>query len=149
LFGRNKAVQECLLSGLKCSKHFPRRKTAVQRLMLRSKIHRATLTGADLDYEGSIALDRDLMEAADLLPGEQVHVLNLNNAQRLITYVIEAPAGSGTVLLNGPAARLGQKGDVVRKNSAILDRGRCLSTLKIISSRKRGSKACFPLRVRY
>jgi aspartate 1-decarboxylase len=85
----------------------------VQRLMLRSKIHRATLTGADLDYEGSIALDRDLMEAADLLPGEQVHVLNLNNAQRLITYVIEAPAGSGTVLLNGPAARLGQKGDVV------------------------------------
>jgi aspartate 1-decarboxylase len=85
----------------------------VQRLMLRSKIHRVTLTGADLDYEGSIALDRDLMDAADLLPGEQVHVLNLNNAERLITYVIEAPAGSGTVLLNGPAARLGQKGDLV------------------------------------
>jgi aspartate 1-decarboxylase len=85
----------------------------VQRLMLKSKIHRATLTGADLDYEGSIALDRDLMDAADLLPGEQVHVLNLNNASRLITYVIEAPAGSGTVLLNGPAARLGQKGDLV------------------------------------
>jgi aspartate 1-decarboxylase len=85
----------------------------VQRLMLRSKIHRATLTGTDLDYEGSIALDRDLMDAADLLPGEQVHVLNLNNAERLITYAIEAPAGSGTVLLNGPAARLGQKGDIV------------------------------------
>jgi aspartate 1-decarboxylase len=82
-------------------------------MMLKSKIHRATLTGADLDYEGSIALDRDLMEAADLLPGEQVHVLNLNNGSRLITYVIEAPAGSGTVLLNGPAARLGQKGDIV------------------------------------
>ncbi|MBN2578098.1 MAG: aspartate 1-decarboxylase [Pirellulales bacterium] len=81
--------------------------------MLKSKIHRATLTGADLDYEGSIALDRELMDAADLLPGEQVHVLNLSNAQRLITYVIEAPAGSGTVLLNGPAARLGQKGDLV------------------------------------
>jgi len=85
----------------------------VQRFMLRSKIHRATLTGADLDYEGSIAIDRDLMAAADLLPGEQVHVLNLSNAQRLITYVIEAPAGSGTMLLNGPAARLGAKGDKV------------------------------------
>jgi aspartate 1-decarboxylase len=81
--------------------------------MLRSKIHRATLTGTDLDYEGSIAIDHDLMDAADLLPGEQVHVLNLNNGQRLITYVIEAPAGSGTMLLNGPAARLGAKGDIV------------------------------------
>jgi aspartate 1-decarboxylase len=85
----------------------------VQRFMLKSKIHRATLTGAELDYEGSIAIDRDLMAAADLLPGEQVHVLNLSNGQRLITYVIEAPAGSGTMLLNGPAARLGIKGDLV------------------------------------
>jgi aspartate 1-decarboxylase len=81
--------------------------------MLRSKIHRATLTGTDLDYEGSIAIDCDLMDAADLLPGEQVHVLNLNNGSRLVTYVIEAPAGSGTMLLNGPAARLGAKGDIV------------------------------------
>jgi aspartate 1-decarboxylase len=81
--------------------------------MLRSKIHRATLTGTDLDYEGSIAIDRNLIEAAGLLPGEQVHVLNLSNAARLVTYVIEAPAGSGTVLLNGPAARLGVKGDKV------------------------------------
>jgi aspartate 1-decarboxylase len=81
--------------------------------MLRSKIHRATLTGANLDYEGSIAIDRDLIEAADFLPGEQVHVLNLSNGQRLITYVIEAPAGSGTMLLNGPAARLGTTGDTV------------------------------------
>ena len=85
----------------------------MQRFMLRSKIHRATLTGTELDYEGSIAIDRDLIRAADLLPGEQVHVLNLNNASRLITYIIEAPAGSGTVLLNGPAARLGLKGDKV------------------------------------
>ena len=85
----------------------------MQRFMLRSKIHRAMLTGTDLEYEGSIALDRDLMAAADLLPGEQVHVLNLNNGQRLVTYVIEAPAGSGTVLLNGPAARLGVRGDKV------------------------------------
>jgi aspartate 1-decarboxylase len=83
------------------------------RFMLRSKIHRATLTGTELHYEGSIAIDRSLMEAADLLPGEQVHVLNLSNAERLITYVIEAPAGSGTVVLKGPAARLGTAGDQV------------------------------------
>jgi aspartate 1-decarboxylase len=81
--------------------------------MLRSKIHRATLSGKALDYEGSIALDRRLMDAADLLPGEQVHVLNLNNGSRLVTYVIVAPAGSGTVMLNGPAARLGEVGDRV------------------------------------
>lgn len=81
--------------------------------MLRSKIHRATLTGTDLDYEGSIAIDRRLIEAAGLLRGEQVHVLNLNNGERLVTYVIEAPAGSGTILLNGPAARLGVRGDIV------------------------------------
>ncbi|MBN2022545.1 MAG: aspartate 1-decarboxylase [Pirellulales bacterium] len=85
----------------------------MQRFMLRSKIHRATLTGTELDYEGSITIDRDLMEAAGMLPGEQVHVLNLNNAERLITYVIEGPAGSGTVLLNGPAARRGMVGDQV------------------------------------
>ncbi len=83
------------------------------RVMLRSKIHRATLTGKELDYEGSIALDRRLMDAADLLAGEQVHVLNVNTGSRLVTYVIEAPAGSGTVMLNGPAARLGEVGDIV------------------------------------
>jgi aspartate 1-decarboxylase len=85
----------------------------VLRFMLKSKIHRATLTGTELHYEGSIAIDRDLMAAADLLPGEQVHVLNLSNAERLITYVIEAPAGSGEVVLKGPAARLGVTGDKV------------------------------------
>jgi aspartate 1-decarboxylase len=78
-----------------------------------SKIHRATLTGTELDYEGSIAIDRNLINAAQFLPGEQVHVLNVNNGSRLVTYVIEAPAGSGTVLLNGPAARLGTRGDKV------------------------------------
>jgi len=85
----------------------------VQRFMLKSKIHRATLTGTELDYEGSIAIDLDLMQAADMLPGEQVHVLNLSNGRRLITYVIEAAAGSGTMMLNGPAARLGTPGDLV------------------------------------
>lgn len=79
--------------------------------MLKAKIHGVRLTGTQLDYEGSIALDRELMAAAELLPGEQVHVLNLSNAERMITYVIEAPAGSGTVMLNGPAARLGVVGD--------------------------------------
>ncbi len=81
--------------------------------MLSSKIHRATLTGTELDYEGSIAIDRDLIDAANFLVGEQVHVLNVSNAERLITYVIEAPAGSGTIMLNGPAARLGAPGDQV------------------------------------
>lgn len=83
------------------------------RILLKSKIHRAVLTGKELNYEGSIALDRNLMDAADLLAGEQVHVLNLNNGARLVTYVIEAPSGSGTVLLNGPAARLAETGDLV------------------------------------
>jgi len=85
----------------------------MQRFMLRSKIHRATLTGTELDYEGSITIDRDLLQAAEMLPGEQVQVLNLNNGQRMITYVIEAPAGSRTMLLNGPAALLGTTGDTV------------------------------------
>lgn len=81
--------------------------------MLKSKIHRATLTGTELNYEGSIAIDSGLLEEADILPGEQVHVLNVNTGARLVTYAIVAPAGSGTVLLNGPAARLGAPGDPV------------------------------------
>lgn len=85
----------------------------MQRFMLKSKIHRATLTGTDLDYEGSITIDQNLLEKADILPAEQVHVLNINNGQRFVTYTISAPRGSGTVLLNGPAARLGTIGDKV------------------------------------
>ena len=81
------------------------------RVMIKSKIHRATITGADLHYEGSLAIDSDLLAAADILPGEQVHVYNTNNGARLITYAIEAPAGSGTIMLNGAAARLGMAGD--------------------------------------
>ena len=81
--------------------------------MLKSKIHRARLTGTELEYEGSITIDAALMHAAGMLPGEQVHVLNLSNGSRIVTYVIEAPASSGTVLLNGPAARTGQLGDQV------------------------------------
>jgi aspartate 1-decarboxylase len=85
----------------------------MQRIMLKSKIHRATLTGSNLNYEGSITIDADLMEKADLLPGEQVHVLDINNGARFITYVIGGDRGSGDILLNGAAARLGQIGDKV------------------------------------
>ena len=85
----------------------------MRRTMLKSKIHRATLTGCFLEYEGSISIDSDLLKAADILPGELVHVLNVNNGRRLVTYAIEAPAGSGTVMLNGPAAREGYKGDIL------------------------------------
>ncbi|NLS93891.1 MAG: aspartate 1-decarboxylase [Planctomycetaceae bacterium] len=85
----------------------------MQRFMLKSKIHRATLTGTELNYEGSITIDKTLLEAANMLPGEQVQVVNVNNGSRLITYVIEAEAGSGTILLNGAAARLGMPGDLV------------------------------------
>jgi aspartate 1-decarboxylase len=85
----------------------------MQQIMLKSKIHRATLTGTDLDYEGSITIDPILLEAADILPNEQVHVLNLNNGSRIITYAIEGERGSGTMSLNGPAARAGMVGDLV------------------------------------
>jgi len=85
----------------------------MQRIMLKSKIHRATITDKHLDYEGSITVDTDLLEASDILPGEQVHVLNLNNGNRFVTYTIPAPRGSGAVIPNGPAARLGEIGDRV------------------------------------
>lgn len=81
--------------------------------MCKSKIHRAILTGADLHYEGSLTLDRDLMDAADLLEFERVQVVNINNGSRLETYVIEGERGSGTIQLNGAAARLGVAGDHV------------------------------------
>ena len=85
----------------------------MQRVMLKAKIHRATLTATELHYEGSVAVDRLLLDQADILPGEQVHVLNVNNGERIVTYAIEAPAGSGTISLRGAAARTGQVGDTV------------------------------------
>jgi aspartate 1-decarboxylase len=85
----------------------------MRRSMCKSKIHRATLTGADLHYEGSLTVDRDLMDAADLRAFEKVQVVNVNNGARLETYVIEGARGSGTVQLNGAAARLGMPGDLV------------------------------------
>ncbi len=81
--------------------------------MMKSKIHRATVTEACLHYKGSLTLDRDLMDAAGMLEYEQIHVLNINSGDRFVTYVIEGERGSGVVCLNGAAARLGQPGDLV------------------------------------
>lgn len=83
------------------------------RMMLKSKIHRATVTDANINYEGSITIDSKLMKAADILPYEQVHVLNVNNGARFTTYAIKGGEGSGEICLNGAAARLGVKGDLV------------------------------------
>ena len=83
------------------------------RWMLTSKIHRATVTGADLDYVGSITIDGDLMDAAGLIEGEGVHVLDITNGNRLETYVIEGARGSGEICINGAAAHLINPGDLV------------------------------------
>ncbi len=83
------------------------------RVMMKSKIHRATVTEANLQYEGSVTIDAALLRAADLLPGEKVHIVNLNNGARIETYCVEGPAGSGTVCMNGAAARSAQVGDTV------------------------------------
>jgi aspartate 1-decarboxylase len=81
--------------------------------MLKSKIHRATVTQADLHYVGSLTVDRDLLDAADLLAGEQVHVVDVTNGARLVTYVIEGERGSGVIGVNGAAARCVLPGDVI------------------------------------
>jgi aspartate 1-decarboxylase len=83
------------------------------RTMLKSKIHRVRVTQVDLDYEGSITIDRALMEASDILPFERVEVLNVNNGARFSTYAIEGEANSGVIGINGAAARLVAKGDIV------------------------------------
>ena len=83
------------------------------RTMLKSKIHRARVTQVDLDYEGSITIDRSLMEASDILPFERVEVLDVNNGARFSTYAIEGEANSGSIGINGAAARLVAKGDIV------------------------------------
>jgi aspartate 1-decarboxylase len=81
--------------------------------LLKGKIHRAAVTQCDLNYEGSISVDTNLMERAGILPHEQVDVLNINSGSRFTTYAIPAPAGSGMIGINGAAARLAQKGDLV------------------------------------
>jgi aspartate 1-decarboxylase len=83
------------------------------RHLMKSKIHRATITSADLHYEGSLTVDEELLDAADLVTYEEVQVVNVNNGARFSTYVIPGPRSSGVVQLNGAAARLGQPGDLV------------------------------------
>jgi len=85
----------------------------MKRTMMSGKIHRATITEANVDYEGSISVDSDLIRSAGMLPFEQVHVVDVNNGARLVTYLIEAEAGSGKVIMNGAAALLVSQGDKV------------------------------------
>ena len=81
--------------------------------VLKSKIHRVKITGADLNYIGSITIDESLLEAANLIPGEKVSIVNVNNGERLETYVIKGRKGSGEITMNGPAARKVQTGDII------------------------------------
>lgn len=83
------------------------------RNMLKSKIHRATVTDADLHYEGSVSVDLDLLEASNILPFEHVHIWDVTNGNRFETYTLEAPRGSGTICINGAAAHLAKKGDII------------------------------------
>jgi len=85
----------------------------MHRHLMKSKIHRATITGTDLHYEGSLTLDQELMTLADLITNEMIQVVNVNTGERFTTYVIPGPARSGIVQLNGAAARLGHEGDLV------------------------------------
>ena len=81
--------------------------------VLKSKIHRVAVTGAELDYIGSITIDEELLDAANIIEGEKVQIVNVNNGERLETYAIAGPRHSGVITLNGPAARKVQKGDIV------------------------------------
>ena len=81
--------------------------------VFKSKIHRATVTHADVDYEGSVTIDGDLLEAAQILPYEAVHIWNVTRGTRLVTYALEGPRGSGAVCVNGAAAQLNRPGDLV------------------------------------
>jgi aspartate 1-decarboxylase len=85
----------------------------MQRTLMKSKIHRATVTGADLDYEGSVTIDRDLLEAADILVHEQVDIYDITNGERLTTYAIPGARGSGQICINGAAAHRVEPGDMV------------------------------------
>jgi len=85
----------------------------MQRFMLKSKLHRVTVTNADLNYEGSITIDEALMQKADLMPFEKVDIYNVSNGERFSTYVIKGKKGSGVICLNGAAARKASKGDVI------------------------------------
>lgn len=81
--------------------------------MLKGKLHRVKVTALELDYEGSCAIDIGLLKSSEIRPNEQIHIYNINNGERFVTYAIEAPYGSGTISLNGAAARLAAKGDLL------------------------------------
>jgi aspartate 1-decarboxylase len=87
--------------------------TKMQRFMFKSKIHRATVTEANLNYEGSVTIDQDLLDAADIFVGEEVHVWDIDNGARLVTYTLSGPRGSGCICINGAAAHLVNPGDKV------------------------------------
>ena len=93
------------------------------RLMCKGKIHRATVTEANVDYVGSLTIDSDLLELSDTLPYEQVHVVNVTNGERLVTYAIPGPSGSGVMCLNGAAAHKGKVGDII----IVITYGQCTS----------------------
>ena len=113
----------------------------MMRWMCKSKIHRATVTDARLDYEGSIAVDSTLLEAADILPYEMVQVLNINNGERFETYAIPAKNGSGEICLNGAAARLGVAGDkIIIISTAVLpdaDAGRVVPKIVFVNEKNK------------
>jgi aspartate 1-decarboxylase len=98
------------MSGVKYEDSWEQR---MRRLMMKSKIHRLTVTESNLDYEGSVTIDEELLEIADILPNEQVHVWNVSNGHRLITYALVGTRGSGTVCVNGAGAHLVKPGDVI------------------------------------
>ena len=117
------------------------------RVMLKSKIHRATITEANLGYEGSVTIDADLMRGADILPYEMVHIFNISNGERLQTYAIEGEAGSGVMCLNGAAARRGTPGDLIiiatfaTYDDAALDRHQPRIVLVDAQNRPKGAAA--------
>lgn len=116
------------------------------RYMLKSKVHRAVVTDADLNYVGSITIDRDIMDAADIMANEKVTIVNNNNGARFDTYVIEGERGSGVVCLNGAAARLVQRGDIVIiLTYALLEAEECKNhkpRLVFVNENNQVEKAC-------
>src|SRR5215813_13559789 len=98
---------------VRSGRHDVTHRSAMRLNVFKSKIHRATVTHADLEYEGSVTIDSDLLEAAQILPYECVHVWNVTRGTRLVTYALEGPRGSGAVCVNGAAAHLNRPGDLV------------------------------------
>lgn len=109
--------------------------------VLKSKIHRAVITEANLNYVGSLTVDEDLMDAANMIEYEKIHVVNVNNGERIETYLIKGPRGSGVICLNGAAARKGEPGDVIIVISyAIMDFEKAKTHQPIVVFPKEGNK---------